>query len=80
MVGAQGHTPPPAGHWAEPFWEAARADEAAHAVPPGMVLVQVADANRLCDFVQNPEASKSATRVAALRVRALIDSQAVGNG
>ncbi len=26
MVGAQGHTPPPAGHWAEPFWHAARAD------------------------------------------------------
>lgn len=80
MVGAQGHTPPPAGHWAEPFWKAARADAAAQAVPPGMVLVQAADANRLCDFVQNPEASKSATRVAALRVRALIDSQAVGNG
>lgn len=26
MVGAQGHTPPPAGHWAEQFWHAARAD------------------------------------------------------
>ena len=26
MVGAQGHTPPPVGHWAEPFWHAARAD------------------------------------------------------
>ncbi|HHA2949606.1 TPA: hypothetical protein ACOFEK_004607, partial [Stenotrophomonas maltophilia] len=32
MVGAQGHTPPPAGHWAEPFWKAARADAAAQAV------------------------------------------------
>lgn len=32
MVGAQGHTPPPAGHWAEPFWNAARADAAAQAV------------------------------------------------
>lgn len=28
MVAAQGHTPPPAGHWAEPFWQAARADAA----------------------------------------------------
>ncbi|KOQ73015.1 hypothetical protein ABW45_18455 [Stenotrophomonas maltophilia] len=27
MVDAQGHTPPSAGHWAEPFWHAARADE-----------------------------------------------------
>ncbi|WP_414609825.1 hypothetical protein [Stenotrophomonas pavanii] len=32
MVGAQGHTPPPAGHWAEPFWQAARADAAAQGV------------------------------------------------
>ncbi len=32
MVGAQGHTPPPAGHWAEPFWKAARADATAQAV------------------------------------------------
>lgn len=31
MVGAQGHTPPPAGHWAEPFWKAARADANAQA-------------------------------------------------
>ncbi|WP_303638769.1 hypothetical protein [Stenotrophomonas tuberculopleuritidis] len=26
MVGAQGYTPPPAGHWAEPLWQAAQAD------------------------------------------------------
>lgn len=26
MVGAQGHTLPPAGHWAEPFWQMARAE------------------------------------------------------
>ncbi|HEP1207000.1 TPA: hypothetical protein ACGCHN_001712 [Stenotrophomonas maltophilia] len=32
MVGAQGHTPPPVGHWAEPFWQAARADAKAQAV------------------------------------------------
>ncbi|HFF6210387.1 TPA: hypothetical protein ACGCHH_000299 [Stenotrophomonas maltophilia] len=35
MVGAQGHTPPPAGHWAEPFWQAARADAVAQAVDLG---------------------------------------------
>ncbi|WP_285315257.1 hypothetical protein [Stenotrophomonas maltophilia] len=28
MVGAQSHTPPPAGHWAQPFWQAARHDAA----------------------------------------------------
>lgn len=28
MVAAQGHTPPPAGHWAQPFWQAARHDAA----------------------------------------------------
>lgn len=37
MVGAQGHTPPPAGHWAEPFWKAARADATAQAVDLGAV-------------------------------------------
>ncbi len=39
MVGAQGHTPPPAGHWAEPFWNAARADAAAQAVGPQAALL-----------------------------------------
>jgi len=38
MVGAQGHTPPPAGHWAEPFWKSARADAAAQAVELGQPL------------------------------------------
>ncbi|NIJ84424.1 hypothetical protein FHY35_001379 [Xanthomonas arboricola] len=28
MVGAQNHTPPPAGHWLEPFWKMAQADAA----------------------------------------------------
>jgi len=27
-VASQGHTPPPTGHWLEPFWQAARADAA----------------------------------------------------
>lgn len=42
MVGAQGHTPPPAGHWAEPFWQMARADAAAQ----GTDLRQQLDAAR----------------------------------
>jgi hypothetical protein len=27
-VASHGHTPPPVGHWLEPFWHAARADAA----------------------------------------------------
>lgn len=37
MVGAQGHTPPPIGHWAEPFWQAARADAVAQAMDLGQL-------------------------------------------
>lgn len=43
MVGAQGHTPPPAGHWAEPFWQAARAD-AARALNVALRLREMVDA------------------------------------
>ncbi|CAM4171005.1 hypothetical protein CR156_17260 [Stenotrophomonas lactitubi] len=43
MVGAQGHTPPPAGHWAEPFWQAARADAKAQAVDLDPINVFVQD-------------------------------------
>ncbi|EMR0514648.1 hypothetical protein RY963_002689 [Stenotrophomonas maltophilia] len=43
MVGAQGHTPPPAGHWAEPFWQAARADATAQAVDLGQFRKPVQD-------------------------------------
>lgn len=43
-------------------------------VPPGMVLVQIADANRLCDFAMRPKGPRSfGADMAALRVRALID-------
>ena len=37
MVGAQGYTPPPPGHWAEPFWQMARADAAAQGIDLGQV-------------------------------------------
>ncbi|HEL4242661.1 TPA: hypothetical protein UM790_000164 [Stenotrophomonas maltophilia] len=63
MVGAQGHTPPPAGHWAEPFWQAARADATAQAVhlgqmPHGIRLVEIPRRNGLDPinvFVQDYE-------------------------
>lgn len=63
MVGAQGHTPPPAGHWAEPFWKAARADAAAQPVdlgqmPHGIRLVEIPRRNGLDPinvFVQDYE-------------------------
>ena len=65
MVGAQGHTPPPAGHWAEPFWQAARADAAAQALaldlgqmPHGIRLVEIPRRNGLDPinvFVQDYE-------------------------
>ncbi len=63
MVGAQGHTPPPAGHWAEPFWKAARADAAAQAVDSGLLphsirLIQIPGRNSLDPinvFVQDYE-------------------------
>ncbi len=63
MVGAQGHTPPPAGHWAEPFWKAARADATAHAVDSGLLphsirLIQIPGRNSLDPinvFVQDYE-------------------------
>lgn len=48
MVGAQGHTPPPAGHWAEPFWKAARADATAQAVDLGPVRAALLAAEALC--------------------------------
>ncbi|HHA2676658.1 TPA: hypothetical protein ACOECQ_002782 [Stenotrophomonas maltophilia] len=63
MVGAQGHTPPPAGHWAEPFWKAARADATAQALdlgqmPHGIRLVEIPRRNGLDPinvFVQDYE-------------------------
>lgn len=90
MVGAQGHTPPPAGHWAEPFWQAARADATAKGVdlPAFKALYRayvrllesgrdrIIDLGGTCDPVDVMEANDVDLQVA----RHVLDSQAVGNG
>lgn len=90
MVGAQGHTPPPAGHWAEPFWQAARADATAKAVdlPAFKALYRayvrmlesgrdrIIDLGGTCDPVDVMEANDVDLQAA----RHVLDSQAVGNG
>ncbi|MBV6787257.1 hypothetical protein KWH02_19120 [Xanthomonas campestris pv. uppalii] len=47
MVGAQDHTPPPADHWLEPFWNMARADAAV----PVDVLRDADEALELLDYM-----------------------------
>lgn len=71
MVGAQGHTPPPAGHWAEPFWKAARADAAAQAVELGPMrdVFRRWHANEL---------NSTDAMLALVEALAVLDSQAVG--
>ncbi len=77
MIGAQGHTPPPAGHWAEPFWKAARVDAAAQAVD----LVRARDSiqnllNWIDDWAETPEESGlDPIAERALEVVAQIDAQ-----
>ncbi|RIA19023.1 hypothetical protein DFO63_4141 [Stenotrophomonas sp. AG209] len=87
MVGAQGHTPPPAGHWAEPFWQAASADAAVQAVDLGQFQEVVSAVNtRLQSVIGDnmmpwSERDKASKEQAALYpLLALIDSQAVCNG
>jgi len=88
MVGAQGHTPPPAGHWAEPFWKAARADATALAVDLTAVRaaldaaegLAVACASVDCYSREEVAASGRAMKQQFADARALIDSQAVRNG
>ena len=91
MVGAQGHTPPPAGHWAEPFWQAARADAVAQAVDLGPVhaalqaaarsLRTIADSTKDTEFLETASEIRAyANSRANCAEQALIDSQAVGNG
>lgn len=78
MVGAQGHTPPPAGHWAEPFWKAARADAAAQAVGLGQFRALAAKFDGLGDE-EVGDAYSGPYYECARQLRALIDSKAVGN-
>jgi len=87
MVGAQGHTPPPAGHWAEPFWQAARADaglqvkmrEALWAAARS--LRTIADSTKETEFLETASEIRAyANSRANCAEQALTDSQAVGNG
>lgn len=92
MVGAQGHTPPPAGHWAEPFWQAARADATAQAVDLGQFREPIAAWSKHCahsikgyeSYQDSDLPDWMAERRQQVRkcgeLLALIDSQAVGNG
>ncbi|HHA2913520.1 TPA: hypothetical protein ACOD97_000892 [Stenotrophomonas maltophilia] len=89
MVGAQGHTPPPAGHWAEPFWQAARVDAKAHAVDLGKIRQLIGDLRTLGvkESAKNDNAGFVDLRcywallgLAGEVERSMADSQAVGNG
>ncbi len=72
MVGAQGHTPPPVGHWAEPFWQAARADAKAQAV-------DLEQFRPLASYViEQAAGTRGDMHMLACQLLALIDSQAVG--
>ncbi|HYQ23976.1 hypothetical protein [Stenotrophomonas sp.] len=81
--GAQGHTRPPAGHWAEPFWKAARADAAAQAVDLGQFREAV-ELFRLESVAGKRDCDKHGTQThdfdrciaKADRLLALIDSHA----
>lgn len=71
MVGAQGHTPPPAGHWAEPFWQAARADATAQAMDLGQFREPV-------EFFIAYTFPGTPSHAEGNRLLALIDGKAVG--
>lgn len=74
MVGAQGHTPPPVGHWAEPFWQAARADAKAQAV-------DLEQFRPLASYViEQAAGTRGDMHMLACQLLALIDSRAAGNG
>lgn len=77
MVGAQGHTPPPAGHWADPFWKAAHADAKAQAVDLGQIIEQIAQQWDGCNYDAVGETIDVGRAIRSAGKR-LIDSQAVG--
>ncbi len=83
MVGAQGHTPPPVGHWAEPFWQAARADAKAQAVDLGRWSQRHADdlhvaVHTALSVHAGSLSQKKRAAISAYVKRLLIDSQAAG--
>ncbi|MBO1747555.1 hypothetical protein [Stenotrophomonas indicatrix] len=88
MVGAQSHTPPPAGHRAEPFWQAARADATAQAVDLGAVRSALQSAEGLatiCASVDGYSREEVAASGRAMKRQfadalAKVDSRAGGDG
>lgn len=85
MVGAQGHTPPPAGHWAEPFWQAALADAALQAKmrealwAAARSLRTIADSTKETEFLETAHEIRAyANSRAICAEQAVIDSKAVG--
>jgi hypothetical protein len=83
MVGAQGHTPPPAGHWAQPFWQAARHD-AARALNVTLKLRELVAASKyMRDRVVETRGAKCMDDLDYAideAEKALKHSQVVGNG
>lgn len=87
MVGAQDHTPPPAGHWAEPFWQAARADARVQEKTREALLAAAKSLRTIADSTNDTEFLETAGEIRAYAnsrancaEQAVTDSQAVGNG
>jgi len=87
MVGAQGHTPPPAAHWAEPFWQAARADAGLQVKMREALWAAAKSLRTIADSTKDTEFLETASEIRAYAnsrancaEQALTDSQAVGNG
>ena len=87
MVGAQGHTPPPAGHWAEPFWQAARADAGLQVKMREALWAAAKSLRTIADSTKDTEFLETASEIRAYAnsrancaEQALTDSQAVRNG
>lgn len=82
-IASQGHTPPPTGHWLEPFWQAARADAARSLNVMLRLRELVAAAKFLRDRVVETRGTKCMDDLDYAideADKALTDSQAVGNG
>ncbi|KOE97271.1 hypothetical protein [Stenotrophomonas geniculata] len=83
MVAAQGHKPSPAGHWAQPFWQAARHD-AARSLNVTLKLRELVAASKyMRDRVVETRGVKCMDDLDYAideAEKALIDSQAVDNG
>ncbi|MDH0273187.1 MULTISPECIES: hypothetical protein [unclassified Stenotrophomonas] len=85
MVGAQGHTPPPAGHWAEPLWQAALADAALQVKMREALWAAARSLRTIADSTKETEFLETASEIRAYAnsrancaEQALTDSQAVG--